>query len=126
MIAWTFLIAMAVAAPDPPGVFSSAPDECAESIPVVAGEMFPALDAHTLAATCSGILVPSTQIANLLAVETWAWELKAYNEAALARARVEIAIAQEQTDRAKRNTRVMAIIAAVASASAGTMAVIAF
>ena len=112
--------------PDPPEVFSSTPDECSESMPVVAGEMFPALDAHTLAATCSGILVPSAQIASLLAIEAWAWETKAYDEAALARARVEIAIAQEQTDRAKRNTRVMAIIAAVASASAGTMIVIAF
>ena len=127
MIPWALFVAFAVASPpEPPEAFPSSPDECRASIPVVAEEKFPALDANTMSATCSGVLVPSAQIAHLLATEAWAWELKAYNEAALARVKVDLALSQEQTNRAKRNVRVMAIIASVAGASAGTMALVSF
>jgi hypothetical protein len=126
--AWLLIVVGLAAAgpPEAPKPFAPSPNECRESISVTAGEQFPALDANSLTATCSGVLVPSSQIAHLLALETWAWEMRAYSDASIAAAVVDVVVAQNQAERARRGRRVMVTIAVVATVSAGTMATIAF
>lgn len=103
---------------EPPRPVRSVPfvNECAEAVAVTAGEALSALDTDGLA-TCSGLLVPTSEVLYLKEIENWAGVLYAWQD--LERARAALAVAQADA-RAARARRAVWIVSGAAVIAIGT------
>ena len=87
--------------PEKPDKPERYPAECPEAIGVTSGLPFNVVDVD-YRATCSGVLLPTSQAYYLQAIKIWAKESQAYYEAQHARQLVEIAQAQKTAQQYRR------------------------
>lgn len=92
-------LAFAADPPERPKPPAPVPGECAKSIPVVVDTAIPSsLLSAAGKAACSGVLVPSSQLADLLATEVWADELDGRYRVDMASIEVRLSAEQAQSE----------------------------
>ena len=124
MIATLLLVVAANAAPPTLPIRSSpTPTECRQAASFRAGMLAPSVLDSTGTVTCSGVLLPTSEVAYLLEVQTYSTALRAWYDAENAALGVDLAEARKATVKAQRTARVMAVVAGVVGITA-TAAVI--
>lgn len=82
---------------------SSFPNECPYAIGVTSGQPFNAIDSN-YRATCSGVLLPTSEVFYLQKVKSWAAENDAYLRVQIAERDVSVAEAKSAAIRSRKAT----------------------
>lgn len=89
--------------PEKPHRMEPIENECSAAIGIVAGERFQAIDSDSRA-TCSGVLIPTSEVFYLQRVKTWAFQNDAYMRNQIAQANLQAETAKSEANRAQKTS----------------------